>query len=151
MAISENRNKQHLKNWQLLAMFESRPVVTGGSFPKYFRPHPNCAVTRNNCFNHTIKTKILPPWKYMLPQQTLKLDYGPAWKLSFGHHTAIKFTQNCVCFTNPCSKVLVLLSVALESHLKAFELPHLHDSVCYSLFLTFTDLDVWRSIISQSF
>ena len=36
------------------------------------------------------------------------------WKLPFRHHGAIKFTQNCVCFTNPCINSFVPTSVTRE-------------------------------------
>jgi len=44
------------------------------------------------------------------------------WKLPFCDHSAIKLTQNRVCFTNPRIKLLVLPSVTRECHPKVLEL-----------------------------
>jgi len=47
------------------------------------------------------------------------------WKIPFHHHGAIKLTQNCVCFTNPCINLFVPTSVTREYHLKVLERLHL--------------------------
>jgi len=47
------------------------------------------------------------------------------WKLLFCDHRAIKFIQNCGCFTNPCINLVVPPSVTREYHLKLIELLHL--------------------------
>ena len=43
------------------------------------------------------------------------------WKLPFRHHGAIKFTQNCSCFINPCINAFVPTSVTREYHHKVLE------------------------------
>ena len=40
------------------------------------------------------------------------------WKLPFRHHGALKLTESCVCFTNPCINPFVPTSVTREYHLK---------------------------------
>ena len=57
---------------------------------------------------------------------------GP-WKLLFHNHGAIKLTQNCVCFTNPCINLFVPTSVTRKYHLKILELLHLLQ--CISAYL----------------
>jgi len=47
------------------------------------------------------------------------------WKLPFYQHRAIKFMQNCVCFTNLCISLLVLPSVTHEIQPKILQLLHL--------------------------
>jgi len=43
------------------------------------------------------------------------------WKLSFRHHGAIRLTQNCVCFTNPCINPFVPTLITREYHHKVLE------------------------------
>ena len=47
------------------------------------------------------------------------------WKLPFLNHRAIKFTQNCVCFTNLSINLFVPTSVTRENHPKLIERLHL--------------------------
>ena len=47
------------------------------------------------------------------------------WKLLFRRHGAIKLTQNCVCFTNPCINPFVPTSVTRTYHPKILEFLHL--------------------------
>jgi len=69
------------------------------------------------------------------------------WKLPFCDHRAIKLTQNCVCFTNPCINLLVPSSVTREYHTKVFEL--LHYLQCIAAYLWRTQI-FWRDIIPRS-
>ena len=46
-------------------------------------------------------------------------------KLPFCDHRAIKLTQNCVCFTNPCTNLLIPPSSTREYHPEVLELLHL--------------------------
>jgi len=43
------------------------------------------------------------------------------WKPPFRHHGAIKITQNCVCFINPCINSFVPTSVTRDYHPKVLE------------------------------
>jgi len=47
------------------------------------------------------------------------------WKLPFRHHGAIKFTQNCVCLSNPCMNSFGPTSFIREYHPKVLERLHL--------------------------
>jgi len=47
------------------------------------------------------------------------------WKLPLRHHGAIKLTQNCVCFNNPCINLFVPTSATREYHPKVVERLHL--------------------------
>jgi len=58
------------------------------------------------------------------------------WKLPFFNQGAIKFTQNCVCFTNLCINLFVPTSVTREYHPKVFE--RLHPLQCISAHLQHT-------------
>jgi len=59
-------------------------------------------------------------------QTDLKTDsFAVVSKLPFCRHRAIKLTQNCVCFTNPCINLSISPSVAREYHSKVLELGHL--------------------------
>ena len=40
------------------------------------------------------------------------------WKLPFRHQRALKLTESCVCFTNPCINPFVPTSVTREYYLK---------------------------------
>ena len=55
------------------------------------------------------------------------------WKLPFRHHGAVKFTQNCVCYTTPCINPFVPTSVTHEYYPKVLE--HLHLLHCISAHL----------------
>ena len=52
------------------------------------------------------------------------------WKLQFRHHGAIKLTQNCVCFTNPCINPLFRLPSLVNTTPR-----YLNVSTCCSVFL----------------
>ena len=72
------------------------------------------------------------------------------WILPFRNHGAIKLTQNCVCFTNPCINLFVPTSVTLEYHPKVLEC--LHQLRCISTHLQNTlswALGVLRYTIPQ--
>jgi len=43
------------------------------------------------------------------------------WKLPFRHHGAIKLTQNCVCFINPCINPILPTCVTREYNPKVLE------------------------------
>ena len=43
------------------------------------------------------------------------LKHCGLWKLRFRHHGAIKLTQSCVCFSNPCINPFVPTSVTVET------------------------------------
>ena len=47
------------------------------------------------------------------------------WKCTFRHHGAIKLTQNCVCFTNPCINPFVPTYVNRKYHPMVLERLHL--------------------------
>jgi len=47
------------------------------------------------------------------------------WKLPFRNHGAIKLTQSCVYFTNPCVNLFVPTYVTPEYHPKVLECLHL--------------------------
>jgi len=52
------------------------------------------------------------------------------WKLPLRHHGAIKLTQNCVCFTNPCINPLFRVSPLVNTTPR-----YLHVSTWCSVFL----------------
>jgi len=87
-----------LINYRLKSFVTFRPLLrTGrhvalgrsGALPPNFLCPPNFVVPIQICFKHTIKTKILKPWKCILPLQTLKPVYGPVNRVAFlmNNHT----------------------------------------------------------------
>ena len=56
------------------------------------------------------------------------------WKLPFRHHGAIKLTQSCVCFTNPCSTRRVSSSLFRLPSLANTIRMYLNVSTCSSAF-----------------
>ena len=55
------------------------------------------------------------------------------WKLPFRHHGAIKLTQKCVCFTNPCISPFIPTSVTCAYHPKVLERLHLLQCISANL------------------
>jgi len=87
-------------------------------------------------------------------ENRFKTDSSAVFELPFCHCRAIKFTQNCVYFANPCINLLVPFSVTREFRLP-FPPPQGTSTfpptaLYFRSLATYTALCFWRDIIPQS-